>query len=57
MMNYTNTGGPAQQPWGFHIQFNNGKDATLKGLDKLAEFEAHQEADEVITLLYTKENT
>ena len=56
-MNYTKTGGPAQQPWGFHIQFNNGKDATFKGLDKLAEFEAHQEADEVITLLYTKENT
>ena len=47
---------PAQQePWGFHIQFNNGKDATFKGLDYLTECEAHQEAGETITLLYIKE--
>jgi hypothetical protein len=56
-MSTQHTPGPAQQPWGFHIYFNNGKDATFKGLDKLAEFEAHQEADEVITLLYSQENT
>ena len=49
---------PAQQePWGFHIQFNNGKDATFKGLDYLAECEAHLEAGETITMLYIKENT
>lgn len=49
---------PAQRkPWGFHIQFNNGRDATFKGLDKLAECEAHQESGETITLLYIKENT
>lgn len=46
-----------QEPWGFHIQFNNGRDATFKGLDYLAECEAHQEAGETITLLYIKENT
>ena len=46
---------PAQEPvaWGFHIQFNNGKDATFKGLDKLAEFEARLEYGETITLLHT----
>jgi len=49
---------PAQRkPWGFHIQFNNGKDATFKGLDYLAECEAHLEAGETITMLYIKENT
>jgi hypothetical protein len=52
------TSPPAQQePWGFHIQFNNGKDATFKGLDYLAECEAHLEAGETITMLYIKENT
>jgi hypothetical protein len=42
-----------QEPWGFHIQFNNGKDATFKGLDHLAECEAHLESGETITMLYT----
>jgi hypothetical protein len=41
-----------QEPWGFHIQFNNGKDATFKGLDHLAECEAHLESGETITMIY-----
>lgn len=43
----------AKVPWGFHIQFNNGKDATFKGFDKLAECEALLECDETITMLYS----
>jgi len=44
---------PVQEPWGFHIQFNNGKDATFKGLNHLAECEAHLESGETITMIYT----
>lgn len=41
------------QVWGFHMQFNNGREATFKGLEHLANCEAHQEAGETITMLYT----
>jgi hypothetical protein len=39
--------------WGFHIQFNNGKDATFKGFEHLAGCEAHLESGETITMIYT----
>jgi hypothetical protein len=45
---------PMQEPWGFHIQFNNGKDATFKGLGYLADCEVHLEGGETITKLYTE---
>jgi hypothetical protein len=44
---------PVQEPWGFHIQFNNGKDATFKGFEHLAGCEAHLESGETITMIYT----
>jgi hypothetical protein len=43
----------AQAPWGFHINFNNGRSAMFEGVDKLAECEAFLESDEEITLLFT----
>jgi hypothetical protein len=44
---------PVQELWGFHIQFNNGKDATFKGFEHLAGCEAHLESGETITMIYT----
>ena len=43
----------APTPWGFHMQFNNGREATFKGFEHLAECESHQESGETITMLFT----